>query len=163
MLPAPVAKQPVRKQRTNYIDKSNNAINGANNAVTAANGTVTNAGAAGTNAVNTAANAKTQAKNLSDQISNLVNPSTVNGATNTTQISVKGAKFATLKKLGESIMACPGVQDVKMKFNAAESSITVTHAGTTEKLLKSIQKKSDMVPDDSIDNFDEGKIDLTLK
>lgn len=154
---------PVKKQKTNYIDKTNNALNGANNAVNGANGSVTNAGATGTNAVNTAANASTQAKSLGSQVSTLFGKKPADGTVNTTQISVKGAKFATLKKLNESIMECSGVQDSKMKFSSDVSTITVSHTGSTEKLLKSIQKKTNMIADENIDNFDEGIIAVTLK
>lgn len=162
--PVTPAKKPPVRQRTNYIDKSNNALNGANKAAAGASGTVDNASATGTTAVNTAANASAKAKDFGSQVQNLLGKKpAAAGTTNTTQINVKGAKFAVLKKLNECIMGCSGVQDSKMKFNATESIITVTHTGTTEQLLKSIQKKSDLITDDKIDNFDEGKIDLTLK
>ncbi|MGZ3766292.1 MAG: hypothetical protein ACXVB0_11180 [Mucilaginibacter sp.] len=131
------------------ISKANTAVNSANNTAT--------------NAINAATNTINQAKDVANKAGVAVPKNQVNGPANTTQISVKGANFATLKKLNESIQSCAGVKDSKMKFNATESTITVTHAGTTTNLLKRIQKKSDLVTDDSINDFDEGKITLTLK
>ncbi|HVV54052.1 MAG TPA: hypothetical protein VHC47_01935 [Mucilaginibacter sp.] len=153
------AKQPPQRNKFNYdqsLKKANNSVNGVNNSVN-------NTSAAGTNAVNTAANAKTQVKTLADQVNALVGKSkAAEGTANTTQITIKGANFAKLKQLTEAIQRCPGVQDAKMKFGSGESMITVTHTGTTTKLLEAIQKKSDLVTDNSIDNVDEGAIAIHL-
>jgi hypothetical protein len=150
--------QPATQQKPNYLDKSNNALSSANNAVTAANGT-------GSNAVTSATNASTQAKALAGQVGGLFakKHSAADAAAHTTVISVKGATYATLKKINESIRNCSDVQDSQSKFSADESIITVTHLGSTDKLLSSIQKKSTLVTDQSISNFEEGKISIVLK
>jgi ABC-type transporter Mla subunit MlaD len=145
-------------------NKVDNAVNKANNSVNSVNASAANANAAATNAVNTAANTAGQAKDIANKVNGLLGKKPADGGpANTTLISVKGANFATLKKLNESIMDCPGVQDSKMKFNSAESTITVIHAGSTSKLLKQIQKKTTLISDDNINDFDEGKISVTLK
>jgi hypothetical protein len=151
------------KAQTTSTNKVDNTVNKANNSVNSANNSVNNASATGTNAVNTATNATNSAKNLANQVGGLFGKKADSGPANTTQITVKNATFAKLKKLNEAIQSCSGVQDSKMKFNAAESTITVLHSGSTTKLLQVIQKKSDMVPDDAIENVDEGVIALTLK
>ena len=146
-------------------NKVDNAVNNANNSVNSANASVNNASATGANAVNTAANTAAQAKGLANQVSTLFgkkkNPA--DEVANTTIINVKGATFGKLKKLNDDILASDGVTDSKMKFNSAESTITVSHTGSTSKLLKAIQKKSAVLTDDSIDDLDEGKISFTMK
>jgi len=140
-----------------------NSVNKANNSVNSANASVNNATAAGTNAVNTAANTASQAKNLAGQVGSLFGKKPADGTVNTTTITVKGGKFSDLKKLNESILTCSNVQDSKMKFSADGSTITVTHTGSTSKLLKAIQKKTTVINDDNIDNLDEGVIAFTVK
>jgi hypothetical protein len=146
----------------NKVDKSANRTNGS---VNSANTSVNNASATASNAINTASNTATQTKALADQVGNLFgkkkNPA--DAVANTTVISIKGANFGKLKKLNDGILTCESVQDSKMKFSAAESIITVSHTGSTSKLLKEIQKKVDIVTDDSIDDLDDGKISITLK
>ena len=151
-----------RTPRTNNID---NKINNANNSLNSANNSVNNASATTSNAVNVATNTKNQAKTLSDQVGELVgkNKKPGDSKVNTTIVNVAGANFAKLRKLNEGILGCSAVQDAKMKFNAAQSIITITHTGSTSDLLKQIQKKSDLVTDDSITDLDDGKISLTLK
>ena len=85
------------------------------------------------------------------------------GPTNTTVITVKNAKFGIVKKLTESVQSCTDVQDAKMKYSADGSTITVTHTGTTAKLLKSIKKKTPVVTADVVDSSDDGAIAITLK
>ncbi|HTE02298.1 MAG TPA: hypothetical protein VK668_23575 [Mucilaginibacter sp.] len=148
---------------SNAQTKVDNALNKANTSLASTNNSVNNAGTTATNAANTATTTVGTAKSVANTFGSLFGKKPADGTVNTTQISVKGIKFAALKKLNESIMDCSGVQDSKMKFGADGSTITVSHVGSTAKLLKSIQKKSDMITDDNIDNFDEGKIEITIK
>ncbi|WP_171017508.1 hypothetical protein [Sphingobacterium daejeonense] len=51
-----------------------------------------------------------------------------------------------------------------MKFNAAKSTITVNHSGTTEELLTNIQLKSrDIFDDENVAALEEGLIEIQLK
>ncbi|HVS93916.1 MAG TPA: hypothetical protein VHE59_17885 [Mucilaginibacter sp.] len=145
--------------RTNRVDRT---LNRANNSLNSANTSVNNASATGTNAVNTATNATTAAKNFATQLNTLFKKP-ADGVMNTTQITVKNANFAKVKKLTASLLDCNTVQDAKMKFSGAASTITVTHSGSTTRLLQMLQKKSDLVTDDAVDNVDDGTIALTLK
>ncbi|VTP87419.1 Uncharacterised protein [Sphingobacterium daejeonense] len=57
-----------------------------------------------------------------------------------------------------------GVNETKMKFNAAKSTITVNHSGTTEELLTNIQLKSrDIFDDENVAALEEGLIEIQLK
>ncbi|MBS1527752.1 MAG: hypothetical protein JST19_19060 [Bacteroidetes bacterium] len=145
--------------RTNRVDRT---LNKANTSLNSANTSVNNASATGTNAVTTATNATTAAKNFATQVNTLFKKPS-DGVVNTTQITVKNANFAKVKKLTAALLSCNIVQDAKMKFSPAGSTVTVTHSGSTTKLLQVLQKKSDLVTDDAVDNVDEGIIALTLK
>lgn len=160
----PVQQQPIQTVRINKVDQR---INNANNSVNNANNSINHAASTATNAVNTAGNAKNQIKDFTHQVDSLISNKNSIGATsgtaNTTTINLKGANYARLKQLNEAILNCSAVQDSKIKFNSAESTITVTHTGSTTDLLKQIQKKSELVTDESIQDLDEGKISLQLK
>lgn len=148
---------------SNAQTKVDKALTRANSSLASTANSANNANTTANNAATTATTTTATAKNIASTVGGIFGKKPADGTLNTTQISVKGAKFVILKKLNESIMDCAGVQDSKMKFNATESTITVTHTGSTAKLLKLIQKRSDLLPDDCINDFDEGKIAVTLK
>lgn len=51
-----------------------------------------------------------------------------------------------------------------MKFNAEQSTITVTYNGTTDDLLSKIQAKSkDIIKDENILEIDQGILNIKLK
>jgi hypothetical protein len=151
------------KAQTVPSNKVDNSLAKANTSLNSVNSSVNNASATGTNAVNTAGNAAASAKNLAGQVGGLFGKKPADGPVNTTVITVKNAKFGLLKQITENVQSCTDVQDAKMKYSSDGSTITVSHTGTTTKLLKEIQKKSPLITDDVIDNIDDGIIAVTLK
>ncbi|RNL56496.1 hypothetical protein [Pedobacter jejuensis] len=83
---------------------------------------------------------------------------------NTTLIKLSGVTFASLKTINANVQASKGVENTKMKFSSSGSTITVQHAGTTEDLLKSLQKSSPSTfVEKNIDGLDEGEISVKIK
>lgn len=139
-----------------------NTVNKANNSISSVGTSATNAGNTATNAANTASQLKDVGSKLGIHLGKKHMAS--DDVVSTTEITVEGANYATLKKLDAAVKDCPGVQDCAMKFNSAGSTITVTHTGTTDALLAALQKKSpDMVKDNQIADVETGKIDLKLQ
>lgn len=82
--------------------------------------------------------------------------------TSTTMLIVTGLDFTKLKALNENIKVCMGVQTTNMKYGQP-SSIEISHAGTTEDVMKLITEISkDIFTDKNITGFEEGKVSIKL-
>lgn len=81
-----------------------------------------------------------------------------------TTIKITGATLATLTGINTKIQNIKGVTGSKMKFSSSGgSSITVQHAGTTDELLKSLQKTSpDVFKEKNIEGLDDGEITVKI-
>ncbi|MCT4117643.1 hypothetical protein HZP48_00085 [Elizabethkingia anophelis] len=83
---------------------------------------------------------------------------------NQTNILISGGNLIYVKKLNTLIQGINGVTDSQMKFNAEQSTITVTYNGTTDDLLSKIQAKSkDIIKDENILEIDQGILNIKLK
>ncbi|MGG5210166.1 hypothetical protein ACQWU4_14680 [Chryseobacterium sp. MIQD13] len=83
---------------------------------------------------------------------------------NKTIIKISGIDLTNLKKLDGIISGVGGVTDTSMKYNAAVSTITVMHTGSSEKLLETVQPKAKSIfTDKNIESFDEGSIEIKMK
>ncbi|HVV54053.1 MAG TPA: hypothetical protein VHC47_01940 [Mucilaginibacter sp.] len=81
-----------------------------------------------------------------------------------TRVTIRGITFAKLDKLNKDIDRCRGVHESTMKFSSSKGVITVKHSGTTEKLLKQMEKKSkDIFTEDNVIASNEGSISIKLK
>lgn len=81
-----------------------------------------------------------------------------------TTIKLSGVSFAALKELNEKLQSAKGVESTKMKFSASGSTISLQHAGSTEDLLKTLQKTSPLIfADQYIEGMDDGEITVKLK
>lgn len=85
-------------------------------------------------------------------------------AENATIITISGIDFATLKTLSENIQKCKGVESSKIKYNSVSSTVQIQHAGTSEDLLKLLQKSDskDVFEDKNLEGLEEGAIALRL-
>lgn len=84
-------------------------------------------------------------------------------ADNKTVLQISGIDLAALKNLNSIVESAKGVSATKMKFNAAKSTITAQHSGTTEDLLTNIQLKSkDIFGDEHVTALEEGLIEIQL-
>jgi len=93
------------------------------------------------------------------------NKETATAAESKTVIKVTGATLVSLKGINEKVQDSKGVTATKMKFsNTSGSSITVQHAGTTDDLLKALQKSSpDVFSEKNIEGLDDGEIAVKIK
>ncbi|MDV4044636.1 hypothetical protein CMT37_17610 [Elizabethkingia anophelis] len=83
---------------------------------------------------------------------------------NQTNILISGGNLIYVKKLNTLIQGINGVTDSQMKFNAEQSTITVTYNGMTDDLLSKIQAKSkDIIKDENILEIDQGILNIKLK
>jgi len=90
--------------------------------------------------------------------------SDVAAAETKTTIKLSGVNFTTLKSINDNVQASKGVESTKMKFNASGSTITVQHAGSTEDLLKTLQKASPAVfAEKNLESLDDGEISVKVK
>jgi hypothetical protein len=86
------------------------------------------------------------------------------GAETKTTLNISGVDFATLKSITEKVENTKGVVSAKMKFNTAGSSIGLQHIGTTDDLLKALQKTNPTVfAEKNILGMEDGQISITLK
>jgi hypothetical protein len=153
-----VKKTTHNKSSGNVLDRTNNAVGKANNGINKANNNVNKASATADSTVSTVGKLKKFGQKLISFI-----PKGSGSNMNTTVIRVTGGNFSTIRKLDDNVQACSGVKETKMKFSSSTSTITVTHRGTTEALLKSLKRKSsDIFKDSNIDDFKEGKISIKL-
>jgi hypothetical protein len=81
-----------------------------------------------------------------------------------TTININGIDFVALKTLNENIQKCKGVESTKIKYNATGSTVQVLHGGSSEDLLKLIQKSDskDLFADKNLEGLEDGKIVLNL-
>lgn len=81
-----------------------------------------------------------------------------------TTITLNGVDFMTLKAVNENIQKCAGVESTKIKYSAAGSTIDVQHTGSSEELLKLIQKSAakDTFADKNLEGLEDGKIAVTV-
>lgn len=81
-----------------------------------------------------------------------------------TRVTIRGITFSKLDKLNKDIERCHGVSESTMKFSSSKGVITVKHSGTTEKLLKQMERKSkDIFTEDNVVASNEGSISIKLK
>ncbi|GEM_PF-802744 len=85
-------------------------------------------------------------------------------ATTKTTLKLSGVNFAELKELNEKLQTAKGVESTKMKFSATGSTIFLQHAGSTEDLLKILQKTNPILfADKNIEGMDDGEIAIKPK
>ncbi|KQC00871.1 hypothetical protein [Pedobacter sp. Hv1] len=81
-----------------------------------------------------------------------------------TTLKLTGVNFAALKELNEKLLIAKGVESTKMKFSATGSTILLQHVGSTEDLLKILQKTNPTIfADKNIDGMDDGEISVKVK
>ncbi|GGI28525.1 hypothetical protein [Pedobacter mendelii] len=81
-----------------------------------------------------------------------------------TIIKLSGVTFASLKTINDNVQGSKGVESTKMKFSSTGSTITVQHSGTTENLLKSLQKTAPSTfTEKNIEGLDDGEISVKIK
>jgi len=82
-----------------------------------------------------------------------------------TNIKITGGTFATLKGINDKLQNVKGIESTKMKFSTAgNSSIIVQHAGSSDDLLKILQKASpDVFAEKNIEGLDDGEIAVKIK
>jgi len=115
------------------------------------------------NHIDRAAQSADKASKTGGKVRSLLNKKQGAGA-NQTMLQISGIDLSKLKKLNGNVESVKGVNETKMKFNAAKSTITVNHSGTTEELLTNIQLKSkDIFDDENVAALEEGLIEIQLK
>ncbi len=77
-------------------------------------------------------------------------------------ITIQGGTFSTLSKLNEKIKTCKGVENTKLNYNSAGSSIAVSTKLSGEELINAI-KQAGAITDDNITGLDEKSISLNIK
>ncbi|MEN0053122.1 MAG: hypothetical protein AAGC65_05605 [Mucilaginibacter sp.] len=81
-----------------------------------------------------------------------------------TIIKISGVTFSALSGINEDVKKDKNVTGTKMKFNSAGSSILVEHTGTTDDLLKVLQKASPNVfGEKNIESLEDGEIAVKVK
>lgn len=116
-----------------------------------------------------AANTADRANNTGNKVMGLFgkknkNKAKGNVAEGQTVITIEGITLADLKELNQTIQSDKNVESAKMKYNSKASSIIVSHNGSTEDLLKTIQPRSKVIlADKNITEMEDGAITVTLE
>jgi len=119
-----------------------------------------------TNNVNRAGNTADRTKNTGDRIMGLFRKKKRGdeSAESKTTIKISGATLAELNSINEKVANSKAVTSTKLKFNKSASSITVLHAGSTDDLLKTLQKAAPgAFAEKNITGLDDGEISLKIK
>lgn len=120
-----------------------------------------------TNKVDRANNTANKSKSTGDKIMGFFGKKKKDGAESSdtkTIIKITGVTFEKLKSINDNIKNSKDISGTKMKFSSSNSSITVQHAGTTDDLLKTLQKASpDVFREKNIEGLDEGEISVKIK
>lgn len=86
------------------------------------------------------------------------------GAEIKTTVNISGVDFAALKLINEKIEGTKGVASSKMKFSTSGSTIILQHSGTTDDLLKALQKTNPGVfGEKNIEGLEDGQISIKVK
>lgn len=81
-----------------------------------------------------------------------------------TIVNINGVDFATLKSINEKVENTKGVASTKMKFSASGSTISLQHSGTTDDLLKALQKTNpEVFAEKNIEALEDGQISIKVK
>ena len=119
-----------------------------------------------TNNVDRAGDTADRTKNTGDKIMGLFRKKKGGDDTAETKtiIRISSATLAELKSINEKVENSKGVTGTKLKFNNSTSSIMVLHSGSTDDLLKTLQKAAPSVfAEKNIDGLDDGEISLKIK
>ncbi|WP_293306703.1 hypothetical protein [Pedobacter sp. UBA5917] len=81
-----------------------------------------------------------------------------------TKVILNGITLVSLKRINEKIQSQKSIAMVKMKYHAdGGSTLTINHSGSTEELLKNLQKSEPAVfADENIVGLDDGEITVRL-
>jgi hypothetical protein len=81
-----------------------------------------------------------------------------------TVVMINDIDFTTLKAITEKVENTKGVASAKMKFSKSGSTIILQHSGTTDDLLKALQKTNPTVfAERNIEGMEDGQISVTVK
>lgn len=120
-----------------------------------------------TDKVNQAGNTADKTKSTSDKIMGFFGKKKKVTTENSgkTTIKITGGTFVTLKGINDKLQNAKGIEGTKMKFNnAGNSSIIVQHSGTSDDLLKILQKAlPDIFSEKNIEGLDDGEIAVKIK
>lgn len=112
------------------------------------------------NTADRATNSAERANNTGKRVGALVGKKEGNSG-NSTTIHVKGVSFSTLKSINESVGAAKGVSSSKIKYSKSGSSIYVSHRGSTDDLLKALQRKAPSTfSDTKLEGMEDGNITI---
>ena len=115
------------------------------------------------NKADRASNTADRAGKTGSKIGSLFGKKKTDAETKTT-IRISGATFTSLKSINDKIQLSKGVAETKMKFNASSSTIVVMHAGSTEDLLKALQKTAPVeFAEKNLTGMDDGEISVKTK
>lgn len=117
------------------------------------------------NKIDRASNSADKASKTGNKVMSLLGgKNKENVASTQTVIKITGIDLATLKAMNEIVETIKGVEASKMKFNAAQSTITVNHAGATDDFLSQLQPKAKAVfGDEHVTVLEDGLIEIQLK
>ncbi len=86
------------------------------------------------------------------------------GTETKTTVNISGVDFVTLKSINEKIESTKGVASSKMKFSTSGSTLSLQHSGTTDDLLKALQKTNPGVfGEKNIEALEDGQISVRVK
>lgn len=118
------------------------------------------------NSVDRAGNSANRTKSTGDKIMGIFGKKNKDAAESSgtkTTIKITGGTFAALKNLNTKIQGSKEVSSTKMKFSNSGSSIVVQHSGSTDDLLKTLQKASpEIFSEKNIEGLDDGKIEVKV-
>ncbi|MDF2514795.1 MAG: hypothetical protein K0R59_91 [Sphingobacterium sp.] len=81
-----------------------------------------------------------------------------------TTIRLSGISFAALKSLNMNLQKSKVIANTKMKYKASGSTIVVHHSGSTEELLKNLEKLSPAIfSEHNIESLEEGDITVNVQ
>ncbi len=112
------------------------------------------------NTSNKVNNASDKADRIGGSIGKLVGKKGAKGASYT--VLIEGVKLADLKTISTKLESQKKVGEVKMKYNASGSTLTVLFNGDSEELLEALKDSSPLITDDTVQAIEDDGIALKI-
>jgi len=78
-------------------------------------------------------------------------------------VLIEGVNLGELKKISTGLESNKKVSEVKMKYNAAGSTLTVLFSGDSEALLELLKKTSTLITDETVQSIEEDGIAIKIE
>lgn len=115
------------------------------------------------NTSNKVDNASQKAGRIGGKLNSLMGKKGQNANAAEMTVLIEGINLAELKKISTGLESNKKVSDVKMKYNASGSTLTVLFNGDSEALFETLKKTSPLITDESVQAIEDEGIAIKIE